>query len=329
MQWVFPTLSWPCRSPHFGPWVGLHVGPCHINSIYFSISHLSVSHLGEDKTRFLSNSCLFSSVLSLHHSCTQFLLRLNLIDLHSIHELPQWKKLSSQGWTQISWSATFRTIPSTFISHHLCANKPSCNDSIRRLWRARTQAKYWMIQRWKSHQVQSHSVNYSSTQLQLFRGRNRKICCTRPISLHPWFIWETHYWSNLTWSLHCRIYWWRQRGWIGNPEVHGSQAQIQEDNRNKTHSFLNSLAAKEDPKCYKHHRHPSHSTNLGSSTSSKLDNECRPSSKRKRIYKKDIPWYNQEIIARQSGNTIICTRLCGWCNVVKITTEMLNARSGV
>ena len=26
---------------------------------------------------------------------------------------------------------------------------------------------------------------------------------------------------------------------------------------------------------------------------------------------------------------LICVRLCGWCNVVKITAEMLNARSGV
>ena len=26
---------------------------------------------------------------------------------------------------------------------------------------------------------------------------------------------------------------------------------------------------------------------------------------------------------------VICMQLCGWCNVVKITTEMLGARSGV
>ena len=29
------------------------------------------------------------------------------------------------------------------------------------------------------------------------------------------------------------------------------------------------------------------------------------------------------------GCTLICTQLCGWCNVVKITAEMLGARSGV
>ena len=34
----------------FWPWAGLRVGPCHTNSVYISMSHLRVSHLGEDET---------------------------------------------------------------------------------------------------------------------------------------------------------------------------------------------------------------------------------------------------------------------------------------
>ena len=61
----FFTLSWPCRSFHPRPWAGLCVGSCHANSIPFGMSHLEVSHLGEDETSFLSlpSSLRFSPLL--------------------------------------------------------------------------------------------------------------------------------------------------------------------------------------------------------------------------------------------------------------------------
>ena len=48
-----------------------------------------------------------------------------------------------------------------------------------------------------------------------------------------------------------------------------------------------------------------------------------------------IYWLNAQIVKSKSAlialamNVLICAQLCGWCNVVKITAEMLNARSGV
>ena len=80
----------------------------------------------------------------------------------------------------------------------------------------------------------------------------------------------------------------RQPGASGMHEV---QTCIPEDDQNKTSMFLNSLAVKEDPK------RSSHISSSSSSTSSESDSGQGPSSKRKCIYEKDLPWYSQEIMA--------------------------------
>ena len=92
----------------------------------------------------------------------------------------------------------------------------------------------------------------------------------------------------------------------GQPEGAGTIDQdqfVQRDSRGEASAFLDSLAVKESPKCRRRRRHSSVSTSSSSDTTNESDNERGLSSKKKRIYEKDMPWYNQEIAARQSGNT--------------------------
>ena len=70
-------------------------------------------------------------------------------------------------------------------------------------------------------------------------------------------------------------------------------------------TFFNSLEAKEGSKHYKHHRHSKDSIISSSSTSNRLDSKQGPSSKKKHIYKNDMLWYNQELMAQQSKADVV------------------------